>query len=279
MSEAAVHARRAAIDAAVAAVRDRCGVVPDVAVLWPTHTRALPDMLAIDTEIDASDIPHLLPPGDSDGGRLLVGTLEERPVAVLQARLRRYAGHTLQQVAFPVYVLRALGADTLVVASACAVLVPTWAAAELMLVDDHINLLGDNPLVGPNLDDRGPRFPDMSVAYDARLRRLAERVALEQRIVLRRGVYAALEGPNRPTRAEYGMLRAMGADATGTGLVAEVIAARHMSMRVLGLGMIVQVALPDALEALTDGQADAAVTAAEPRLVALLRGVVAELNS
>lgn len=279
MSEAAVHARRAAIDDAVAAVRGRCGVVPEVGIVWPTHTRALPDALAIDAEIDAADVPHLLPAGDSEGGRLLFGTFEERPVAVLQARLRRYAGHTLQQVTFPVRVLRALGADTLAIASGCAALVPTWAAAELMLVDDHINLLGDNPLVGPNLDAFGPRFPDMSVAYDARLRQLAERVALEQRIMLRRGVYAALEGPNRPTRAEYAMLRAMGADATGTGLVPEVIVARHMSMRVLGLGVLVQVALPDALEPFTAGQADAAIAAAEPRLVALLRGVIAQLDS
>ncbi|HEU5210413.1 MAG TPA: purine-nucleoside phosphorylase [Longimicrobiales bacterium] len=279
MSDAAVHARRAAIDEAVAAVRDRSGVKPELAVLWQTHTSALVDALTLDASIEAGDIPGLLP-GDGGGpARLLLGTLGKRHVAVLHARLRRYAGHTLQQVVLPVRVLHALGADTLAIVSDCAALRPTWAAGELMLVDDHINLLGDNPLVGPNLDELGPRFPDMSVAYDAQLRLQAERSALAQQTILRRGVYAALEGPNRPTRAEYRMLRAMGADATGTGVVPEVIAARHMSMRVLALAVIAQVALPDALEPLSERQVEAAMQAAEPRLVSLLQAIAAQPNS
>ena len=278
MSDAAVHARHAAIEEAAAAVRDRNDFPPDVAIVWPTDTHTLPDALTIDASMDVADIPQLLPARTGDA-RLLLGTIENRRVAVLQAHLHRYAGHTLQQVVFPVRVLQALGARTLVVASECAALVPTWSAGELMLVDDHVNLLGDNPLVGPNLDTLGPRFPDMSAAYDAQLRALTERAALAQGTMLRRGVFAALEGPSRPTRAEYRMLRAMGADAVGTGLVPEVIAARHMSMHVLALAVIAQVALPDALEPLTAQQVDEAMSAAEPRLVALLRDVMKSLDS
>lgn len=278
MSDAAVHARRAAIDEAVAAVRDRSRAEPELAILWPTRSPALSDALALDASIEASDIPDLLP-GDEAHARLQLGTLAGRRVAVLQGGSRRYEGHTLQQVAFPVRVMRALGARTLVIVSDCVALQPTWSAGELMLLDDHINLLGDNPLVGPNLDDLGPRFPDMSVAYDPELRARAERLALAQQTILRRGVYAALEGPSRPTRAEYRMLRSVGADATGTGVVPEAIVARHMSMRVLALTVITQVALPDALEPLSAQQVDAAMQGAEPRLVSLVQAVAGETDS
>lgn len=279
MSEAAVHARRAAIDEAVAAVRDRTAFAPGVAILWPNGLDALPAAVAAETVIEGYALPHLAAGVPGEPARLVLGTLEGERVAVLQARLRRYDGHTLQQVAFPVRVLRVLGAETLMVAADCAALAPTWAAGELMLVDDHINLLGDNPLVGPNLDDLGPRFPDMSVAYDPRLRQDAERTALAQRTVLRRGVYAALEGPSRATRAEYRMVRTLGADAVGTGVVAEVIAARHMSMRVLGLAVVVQVALPDALQPLGEDEVQAVMAAAEDRLTGLVRGVLAARKS
>ncbi len=276
MSEAAVHARRAAIDEAVAAVRDRTDLAPGVAILWPYGLDALPAAVAAEAVIEGDALPHL---AQGEPARLVLGILEGERVAVLQARLRRYDGHTLQQVVFPVRVLRALGAETLLVAADCTALAPTWAAGELMLVDDHINLLGDNPLVGPNLDDLGPRFPDMSVAYDPRLRQDAERTALAQRTVLRRGVYAALEGPSRATRAEYRMVRTLGADAVGTGMVAEVIAARHMAMRVLGLAVVVQVALPDALQPLGEDEVQAEMAAAEDRLTGLVRGVLAARES
>ncbi len=276
MSEAAVHARRTAIEEAVAAVRGRSDLVPDVAIILGTGLGALADAIVLDAELPYEELPHFpVSTVESHRGRLLLGTLENRPVAVLQGRFHRYEGYTLQQVAFPVRVLHALGARVLIVSNACGTVNPLWSPGELMLIDDHINLLGDNPLVGPNLDDLGPRFPDMSVAYDPQLAALAERVALEQRTVLRRGVYAAVTGPNLETRAEYRMLRTVGADAVGMSTVPEVIVARHMAMRVLGLGIITDLCLPDALQPTSLEEIVRIAGIAEPKLTQLVRAVVA----
>jgi len=176
-----------------------------------------------------------------------------------------------------VRVLRLLGARTLVVSNACGGMNPLWSPGDLVLLDDHINLLGDNPLIGPNLDELGPRFPDMSEPYDRELQRLAQQVALEQGIALRRGVYVAVTGPNLETRAEYRMLRAMGADVVGMSTVPEVIVARHMGMRVLGVSIITDACLPDALAPATIEEIIRTAAAAEPRLTALIRGVLARM--
>jgi purine-nucleoside phosphorylase len=151
---------------------------------------------------------------------------------------------------------------------------PLWDAGDLMLLDDHINMLGDNPLVGPNLDELGPRFPDMSEPYDRELQRLAEGCALELGITLRRGVYVAVPGPNLETRAEYRMLRAMGADVVGMSTVPEVIVARHCGMRVMGVGVITDECLPDALRPADLASIIRTASSAEPRLAALLTRVL-----
>src|SRR5262249_44443091 len=155
--------------------------------------------------------------------RLLCGTLSGKPVIAMQGRFHRYEGYTLQEVTFPVRVLRALGADTLIVSNACGGMHPLWSAGDLMLIADHINLLGDSPLTGPNEARLGPRFPDLSSAYDPALRTIARSVAAERRITLREGVYAAVPGPNLETRAEYRMLRTIGADVVGMSTVPEVL--------------------------------------------------------
>ena len=195
----------------------------------------------------------------------------------MQGRFHRYEGYTLQQVTFPVRVLRALGAETLVVANACGGMNPLWMPGDLMLIADHINLLGDNPLIGPNDDRLGVRFPDMSAPYDAQLRVLAREVAAEQRTVLREGVYVAVAGPNLETRAEYRMLRALGADVVGMSTVPEVIVALHGGMRVLGLSIITDQCLPDSLEPANVATIIATASRAEPRLTALVRGVLERL--
>jgi purine-nucleoside phosphorylase len=195
----------------------------------------------------------------------------------MQGRFHRYEGYSLHEVTFPVRVLRALGAETLIVSNACGGMHPLWQRGDLMLIADHINMLGDNPLVGPNDPALGPRFPDMSVAYDASLRALARSVAVEQGITLREGIYVAVVGPNLETRAEYRMLRALGADVVGMSTVPEVIVARHGGMRVLGLSIITDMCLPDSLQEATLDDIVATANASQPTLATLVRGVLERL--
>ncbi len=267
------------IDAAVRAVQARTKLVPDVAIILGTGLGGLAGELDVETRIPYGDIPGFpLATVESHAGRLLVGTLAGQRVVAMQGRLHRYEGYTLQQIAFPVRVLKRLGAATLIVSNACGGMHPLWRPGDLMLITDHINLLGDNPLVGPNDDALGPRFPDMTEPYDGELRALARAVALEQGITLREGVYVAVAGPNLETRAEYRMLRTAGADVVGMSTVPEVITARHMNMRVLGVSIITDQCLPDALEPATVEQIIAVARGAEPRLTALIRGVLERLN-
>lgn len=266
------------IAAAANVVRGRFPRRPDAALILGTGLGALGREIAVETAIEYRDIPGFpLSTVESHAGRLLCGSLGGRTVIAMQGRFHRYEGYTLQQVTFPVRVMRALGAETLVVSNACGGMNPLWAAGDLMLIADHINLLGDNPLVGPNDDRLGARFPDMSAPYDAGLRSLARDVALEQRIPLREGVYVAVAGPNLETRAEYRMLRALGADVVGMSTVPEVIVAVHGGMRVLGVSIITDQCLPDALEPASLPKILAVAGAAEPKLTALVRGVLERL--
>jgi len=263
---------------AVRAVKTRTAIVPDVAVILGTGLGALADELKADVTIPYAEIPGFpRPTVETHAGRLLFGTLGRTPVAMMQGRFHRYEGYSLQQVAFPVRVLRALGAKTLIVSNVSGGMHPLWSTGDLVLISDHINLLGDNPLAGPNNDAEGPRFPDMSAAYDPGLRKLARDVAREHKIVLREGVYVAVPGPNLETRAEYRMLRALGADVVGMSTVPEVITAVHQGMRVLGLSIITDNCLADALEPTSVEKIIAVARAAEPRLAAVVRGVVEQL--
>src|SRR5690606_10640090 len=234
---------------AVAAVRERTAFEPEIGIILGSGLGALADEIELEAAIPYEELPHFpLSTVETHTGRLLLGRLEGRRVAVLQGRFHRYEGYSLQQVTFPVRVLYLLGARILVVSAACGGMNPLWEPGDLVLLDDHINLLGDNPLIGPNLDELGPRFPDMSEPYDRDLQRLAQEVALELRIPLRRGVYVAVPGPNLETRAEYRMLRGMGAEVVGMSTVPEVIVARRMGMRGLGCAISADSWPPDALE-------------------------------
>ena len=266
------------IAAAVQVIRQRFAATPDVALVLGTGLGALATQIETDAVIDYADIPHFpLSTVESHAGRLLCGRLGGRTVVAMQGRFHRYEGYTLQQVTFPVRVLRALGAQTLLVSNACGGMHPLWAPGDLMLIADHINLLGDNPLVGANDEALGPRFPDMSAPYDVQLRALAREVAREQGIVLREGVYVAVAGPSLETRAEYRMLRGLGADVVGMSTVPEVIVAVHGGMRVLGLSIITDQCLPDALEPATVERIIATARGAEPRLTTLVTGVLERL--
>jgi purine-nucleoside phosphorylase len=268
----------ARITAAVAAIRTRYTGSPDVAIILGTGLGALGREIALETSLDYATIPGFpLSTVESHSGRLLFGTLGGKQVVAMQGRFHRYEGYTLQQVSFPVRVMRALGATTLIVSNACGVMNPLWDKGELMLIADHINLLGDNPLVGPNDDALGPRFPDMSQPYDLALRGLARDVAAESKAILREGVYAAVTGPNLETRAEYRMLRNAGADVVGMSTVPEVIVGVHAGMRVLGISILTDRCLPDALEPARVEEIIAVASRAEPQLTTLVRGVLERL--
>jgi len=263
---------------AVAAIRRRSGAIPEVGMILGTGLGALGRGIAIDAEIPYAEIPGFpLSTVESHAGKLLLGTLAGRRVAALQGRFHRYEGYSLQQVTFPVRVLRALGATTLVVSGAVGGMHPLWNPGDLALLSDHINLMGDSPLIGPNDDSLGPRFPDMSAPYDAALRETAHRAALELGLTLREGVYVAVTGPALETRAEYRMLRAMGADVVGMSTVPEVIVAVHGGMRVLGITVVTDKCLPDALEPADVATIIATAEAAEPRLAALLTRILEKM--
>jgi purine-nucleoside phosphorylase len=264
------------VAAATTAIRRVTSLEPHVGIILGTGLGQLSEEITVETAVPYGDIPGFpVPTVESHAGRLLFGTLGGKPVVAMQGRFHRYEGYSLQQVTLPVRVLHALGAKVLIVSNACGGMHPLWPPGELVLLTDHINLLGDNPLVGPNDAREGPRFPDMSAAYDAELRELARTAAREFGIGLREGVYAAVPGPNLETPAEYRLLRALGADVVGMSTVPEVIVAVHVGMRVLGVSIITDRCLADALEPVSLEQILAVAAKAEPDLTQLISRVVA----
>jgi purine-nucleoside phosphorylase len=270
---------RAALDEAVAAVRSRTAFEPEVGIILGTGLGRLAEEIQVEASIPYAEIPHFpVATVETHAGRLLFGVLAGRPVVAMQGRFHLYEGYTPREIALPVRTIALLGIRTLMVSNASGGLNPLWRPGDLVLLDDHINLLGANPLVGPNVEDLGPRFPDMSEPYDPGLRMLAEAVALEAGLELHHGVYVAVTGPNLETRAEYRMLRTLGADIVGMSTVPEVIVARHMGLRVLGLSIITDACLPDALEPADIDAIIRTAMKAEPGLTALMRGVLEQLD-
>jgi purine-nucleoside phosphorylase len=263
------------VQSAADLVRSRSRTVPQIGIILGTGLGGLAREIEIEREVPYEEIPGFpLSTVESHAGRLLLGRLGGRPVVAMQGRFHRYEGYDLRAVTFPVRVMHALGARTLVVSNACGGMNPLWSPGDLVLLSDHINLLGDNPLVGANDERLGPRFPDMSEPYDAGLRRLCREIALELGIVLREGIYVAVPGPNLETRAEYRMLRAIGADVVGMSTVPEVIVAAHQGMRTVGISIITDQCLPDALEPADIERIIATATRAEPQLTRLITTVV-----
>jgi purine-nucleoside phosphorylase len=259
------------VQTAAGVVRGKSALVPEIGIILGTGLGGLAREIAVEAEVPYAEIPGFpLSTVETHAGRLLLGRLGGRPVVAMQGRFHRYEGYDLQQVTFPVRVLHALGARTLIVSNACGGMNPLWGPGDLVLLSDHINLLGDNPLVGPNDERLGPRFPDMSAPYDPELRALARQAALDLGIMLREGVYVAVAGPNLETRAEYRMLRAMGADVVGMSTVPEVIVAGHQGMRTIGISIITDQCLPDALEPADIGRIIATAGRAEPSLTRLI---------
>jgi len=255
---------------------------PNIAreIILGTGLGGLAKEIVTEAVIPYEEIPGFpLSTVESHAGRLLLGRLSGRKVVAMQGRFHRYEGYTLQEVTFPLRVMHALGAKTLVVTNVSGGMHPLWAPGDLVLISDHINFLGDNPLIGRNDDRLGPRFPDMSDPYDAGLRARARALALEQGITLREGVYVAVPGPCLETRAEYRMLRGMGADIVGMSTVPEVIVAVHQGMKTVGMSIITDQCLPDALTPAKIEHIIAIAMGAEPKLTRLVSSLVEQIAS
>ncbi|MDX9757830.1 MAG: purine-nucleoside phosphorylase [Bacteroidota bacterium] len=266
------------IQDAVTYIRGYTASTPRIGIILGTGQGGLVEEIQTEQVLDYGDIPHFpLSTVESHHGKLIFGTLGGRNVVAMQGRFHYYEGYTLGEVTFPVRVMHALGVRTLLISNAAGGMNPIFRRGDIMVIHDHINLIGDNPLIGPNDETLGPRFPDMSEAYSEELITTAEQVALEERIPLRKGVFVAVAGPNLETRAEYRFLRAIGADAVGMSTVPENIVAIHMGMRVLAFSIITDECFPDALEPVDVPAIIKAANDAEPRLRAIMQGVIARM--
>jgi purine-nucleoside phosphorylase len=233
----------AQVEAAAAAIRSRCGALPETAVVLGSGLGDFADTLLDGVAVPYGDLPHW-PAANVVGhaGRLVIGNVQGRRIAALSGRAHYYEGHDLPTVVFGTRVMARLGVKRIVLTNAAGGINTGFAQGALMVIDDHINMLGSNPLVGPNDDRFGPRFPDMSEVYSARLRRIADEAAKARGIPLAHGVYVAVHGPSYETPAEIRFFRTIGADAIGMSTVPEAIAARHMGVEVLGISCITNMA-------------------------------------
>ena len=263
---------------AVAFIKERLPIDPEYLLILGTGLGQLAEELTVEVELLYEDIPHF-PVSTVEGhaGKLLIGYLGGKSIMEMQGRVHYYEGYSMNQIAFPVRVAKMLGIQTLLVSNACGGLNPNFERGDIMLINDHINFLGDNPLIGPNDPDLGPRFPDMSQPYTERLLATAEQVALDAGIKMHQGVYLAVSGPMMETKGEYRYMRQLGADVVGMSTVPEVIAAVHMSMEVLGISVITDECFPDALEPVSLDDVLEAAAMAEPQLTRVVVGVLERL--
>jgi purine-nucleoside phosphorylase len=263
---------------AVSFIKERLPIDPEYLLILGTGLGQLAEEMTVELELPYEEIPHFpVSTVESHAGKLLIGYLGGKPVMAMQGRFHYYEGYSMNQIAFPIRVAKMLGIQTLLVSNACGGLNPNFERGDIMLINDHINFLGDNPLIGPNDPDLGPRFPDMSQPYTERLLATAEQVALDAGIKMHQGVYLAVSGPMMETKAEYRYMRQLGADVVGMSTVPEVIAAVHMSMEVLGISVITDECFPDALEPVSLDDVLEAAAMAEPQLTRVVVGVLERL--
>ena len=268
------------IQEAVAAIRKEWSGTPHAGLILGTGLGSLVEKIDVQASFDYADIPNF-PQSTalSHRGRLVCGELGGLPVVAMEGRFHMYEGYPLKQITLPVRVMRALGAELLVVSNACGGLNPQYRLGDVMLIDDQINLMGDNPLIGINDDRLGPRFPDMSQPYDFATIDRAMEIARRENIHVHRGVFVAVSGPNLETRAEYSFLRNIGADVVGMSTVPETIVAVHSGMRTVGFSVITDLCFPDCLEAADANEIVRVAQAAEPNLTTLVTSVLAAEKS
>lgn len=269
---------RKKMDETVAYIRQHTQMVPRVGIVLGTGLGDLVKEIEIETELSYENIPHFpLSTVESHVGKLIFGKLGGKNVVAMQGRFHYYEGYSMKEITYPIRIMKLLGVDTLVVSNAAGGMNPLFRKGDLMIIEDHINLLGDNPLIGPNDDDFGPRFPDMSEPYSKRLIKIAEEKALEAKIKVQKGVFVAVAGPNLETRAEYRFLRGIGADVVGMSTVPEVIVARHMNLEVFAVSVITDECFPDALQPVDVPDIIKTANEAQPRLTKLMKSVIENL--
>lgn len=255
------------------------GLKSRIGIILGTGLGALAGEIEATEVVAYDDIPNFpVSTVESHHGKLIFGKLEGVDVIAMQGRFHLYEGYSARQITIPVRVLSRLGVDTLLISNAAGGMNPIYRRGDLMLISDHINFQGVNPLTGPNVDDWGPRFPDMSDPYSGELRTIARDFARNSRIHIHEGVYVSVTGPNLETRAEYRFLRHLGADVVGMSTVPEVIVANHAGMRCMAVSVVTDECFPDSLEPVSIEDVLAAAGEAEPKLTALMKGVVTRIN-
>lgn len=269
------------IESACAKIRSVWNRTPHAGIILGTGLGGLSSEIQIEAELDYEEIPHFLKStATSHRGRLVCGSLEGVPVVAMEGRFHMYEGYPLKDITLPVRVFKALGASLMIVSNAVGAMNPYYACGDIMVIDDHINLMGDNPLIGINDDRLGPRFPDMCAPYDRQLSDKALEIARQSNFAAHRGVLVAVAGPNLETRAEYRFLRMIGADVVGMSTVPEVITAVHAGLRTVGLSVVTDMCLPDALKPANVPEIIAIANAAEPKLRILVKGILrADFNA
>jgi purine-nucleoside phosphorylase len=270
------------LDESVRAIREHTHIKAKVGIVLGTGLGALAKEVQTELRLPFTKIPHMAGATvQSHGGDLVAGSLNGTPVFVFDGRLHFYEGHRLADIVYPVRLLHALGCETLVLSNAAGGMNPEWQLGDVCVIEDHINLpglVGVGPLIGPNDDSLGPRFPDMSRPYDPTLIKAAHAAAKTEGLTLREGVYVMVTGPTLETRAEYRMLRGLGADVVGMSTLPEVIAARHLGMRVVAFSIVTDMCLPDELEEANIEKIIATANAAEPKLTKLVKRLVGGLT-
>ena len=265
-------------DEALNFIQQKTNLRPNFMLILGTGLGKLADQMEVESTIAYDEIPHFpTSTVESHSGRLLFGKLGGKEVVAMQGRFHYYEGYSLQHIVFPIRVLNANGATHLLVSNACGGMNPNYSRGDIMCIVDQINMLGDNPLIGPNDDELGVRFPDMSEPYTRSLIDTAREVALDNKIHMHEGVFVAVTGPNLETRAEYRFLRTIGADVVGMSTVPEVIAAQHLQMKVLGISVITDECFPEALEPVNIEDVLEAASIAEPKMTTVMRGVLERL--
>tara|TARA_B100000674_G_scaffold350262_1_gene293589 strand:- start:354 stop:1166 length:813 start_codon:yes stop_codon:yes gene_type:complete len=257
---------------------DKTNFNPEIGIILGTGLGGLVNEIEIEHSIDYKDIPNF-PVSTVEGhsGKLIFGLLGNKRVVALQGRFHFYEGYSMNEVVFPVRVMKLMGIETLIVSNACGGVNPSFEVGDIMIITDHINLFPTNPLIGPNIDELGPRFPDMSEAYSKKMVQLAEDIANKNEIHVQKGIYAGLTGPTLETPAEYAYTRVIGADAVGMSTVPEVIAARHMNIPCFGFSVITDLGVPGKIVEVTHGDVQKVAQKAEKKLTIIIKELLTSI--